>query len=67
MRGGQQQGKAWSRRETGWGQEGPEHILQDSAYMTCPEQVNLLKSKTYWLVVARVWWEGRIGTLTARG
>ena len=43
------------------------HILYDCIYMTCPEQVNLLKSKIYWLVVARVWWEGRIGTLTARG
>lgn len=33
--------KAWSRRETGWDQEGPEHILQDSIYMTCPEQAYL--------------------------
>ena len=31
------------------------HILYDCIYMTCPEQVNLLKSKIYWLVVARVW------------
>lgn len=43
--GGQQRGKAWSRRETGWDQEGPEHILQDSIYMTCPEQAYLQGQK----------------------
>ena len=45
MHGGQQRGKAWSKRETGWGQEGPAHILQDSAYMTCPEQAYLQGQK----------------------